>query len=104
MNREPKDILALLKLTLDSYFEHSKVGLTDEEQRIINRLDNWELTLDDQVMHLFESPMSNREFHDVVRQMLGPIVNSVFLKAKQEGVVPTDEHHCLDQIEQKLKL
>ncbi|MHA2364630.1 MAG: hypothetical protein ACXAC7_11790 [Candidatus Hodarchaeales archaeon] len=104
MYRSPKEIIALFELTIESYFEHSKDALTAEEKAILDKLSEWKVKLEPQLMHIFESAMSPYDFKDILRQTMKPVIDSVFEQAKANGVVTSQEQKLLDHIVQKLNI
>lgn len=102
--REPAEIQALIELTIDSCLEICGQELTPEEQSIIQKLREWEVKLESQLMHLYEANLDPIEFKDIVNQTLGAVIDSVFEQARIDGTITPNEQKLLDNIVAKLKL
>lgn len=104
-NRSPSEILALLELTIDSCFEIAKTHekITEGEKLIIDKLSEWKLKLEPQIMQTLEAPLDKHDFRDIVQQMLDPVIDSVIEQAQSDGVITPEEQQLLDNIMAKLK-
>ena len=102
--RDPAEIRALLELTIDSCLAICGQDLSPEEQFIIQKLRDWEVKLENQLMHLYEANLDPIEFKDIVNQTLGAVIDSVFEQARTNGTITPNEQKLLDNIVAKLKL
>ncbi|MFW9780239.1 MAG: hypothetical protein ACFFE8_15435 [Candidatus Heimdallarchaeota archaeon] len=104
--RKKSEILAILELTIDSCFEVAKSWgtISPEEKAIIDKLGEWKLKLEPQVMQTLEAPMDDKDFYDVMHQLLRPVIDSVIEQAKANGVITAHEQRLIDTIVEKLDI
>jgi len=103
--KKKSEILALLELTIDSCFEIAKTGgVTPEEKAIIDKLGEWKLKLEPQIMQTLQAPMDERDFYDVLHQFLRPVIDSVIEQARVDGVITADEQRLIDNVVEKLDI
>jgi uncharacterized membrane protein YebE (DUF533 family) len=102
--RKKSDILTLLELTIESCFEIAKRKgeITAKERAIIDKLGEWKLRLEPQIMQTLEAPMDEKDFYDVLHQFLRPVIESVIEQAKADGVITAEEQRLIDIIIEKL--
>lgn len=105
LNRTPSEILALLELTIESCLEIAKFDdrISKDERAIIDKLSEWRLEIENQIMEILEAPMNENDFRDIVQQLLTPVINSIFEQAKLDGIITSEEQALLDNILSKLK-
>ena len=105
-NRSPREIIALLELTIDSCFEIAKVddNIPPKEKAIIDKLSEWKLKLEPQILHTLQAPMDEKDFRDILHQFLQPVIDSVVEQAKIDGVITPKEQKLIDNIIEKLKM
>ena len=98
--RKIEEITALLEMTIDSCLDLTMQNLSDDEKQIINRLNEWRdnFQIDNQIMQIFEAPISDIEFKDILRQVLKPILDDIFFKANEDGIITEREQAILDNV------
>ena len=102
--RTPKDITALLEMTIDSCLAIMTDSISDDEQKILDKLSEWKLKLAPQLMHVFEAPLDVSDFKDLLRQSIKPVIDSIVEEAKSDGVISDKEQRLIDVIVEKLKI
>lgn len=102
--RTPEDITALIEMTIDSCLAIMTDSISQEEQKILDRLSEWKLKLAPQLMHIFEAPLDVGDFKDLVRQAIKPVIDSIVEEAKSDGVITEKEQRLIDIIVNKLKI
>lgn len=103
--RKPDDITALIELTVDSCLSMvSESDLSNEEKKLIENLRSWEVKLQPQFMHLFEAPMDDLDFKDIIKQTLQPMIDDTIQLAKTHGKITFREQKIIDTILAKLNL
>lgn len=100
------EILALLELTIDSCFEIAKKegDISSEEQAILDKLGEWKLKLEPQIMQTLQAPMDEKDFYDVMHQFLRHVIDSVIEQARVDGVITADEQRLIDNVIEKLDI
>ena len=103
--RKPEDITALIELTVDSCLSMvPESDLSNEEKKLIENLRSWEVKLQPQFMHLFEAPMDDLDFRDILKQTLQPMIDDTIQLAKSHGKITFREQKIIDTIVAKLNL
>ena len=102
--RTPEDITALIEMTIDSCLSISAEAITEDEQKIVDKLSEWKVKLAPQLMHMFEAPLDVSEFKDLLRQSLKPVIDDVVETAKDDGVITEKEQKLIDIIVKNLNI
>jgi len=103
--RSPEDITALFALTIDEFLQIvAESDLTSNEKSILEHLRKSKLELQPQLMHLFEAPMDDIDFKDILRQTLKPVIDAAFDHARSDGIITEREQKLLDTIVLRLKI
>ena len=102
--RSPEDITALLGMTIDSCLAIMTDSISEDEQKILDRLSEWKLKLAPQLMHIFGAPLDVGDFKDIVRQAIKPVIDSIVEEARSDGIITEKEHRLIDIIVAKLKI
>ncbi|MFX1535298.1 MAG: TerB family tellurite resistance protein [Promethearchaeota archaeon] len=105
MKRSPGEIIALLELTIDSCLEIAKIddSISEDEKAIIDKLTEWKLKLEPQIMEILEANLDESDFYDIFHQLLSPVVDAVFEQARMDGKITEEEQKLLDNIVDKLR-
>ena len=103
--RSPEDITALFELTIDEILQIvAESDLTSGEQAILDHLSSAKLKLQPQLMHLFEAPMDDIDFKDIMRDTLKPVIDASFDHARSDGIITEREQKILDTIVLRLNI
>lgn len=103
----------VLKLTLSNYYvdEYRSTGkikiqiqdvvdaflffmdskLDKNQSKAINKLKSLELQITTQIMHIFEAPLDNHDFKDLVKQIIDHVLHELIERAYNTGIINKDE-------------
>lgn len=102
--RKPEDITALIELTIDDCLQIFNGEVDDESQRLLDKLSEWKVNLQPQLMHVFEAPLDVGDFKDILRQTIKPVIDSLVDEAKSDGVITEREQKIIDVVVSRLNI
>ena len=102
--RKPDDITTLIELTIEDCLQIFQGELDDEAQALLDKLSEWKVNLQPQLMHVFEAPLDVGDFKDILRQTLKPVIDSLVEEAKSDGVITEKEQKILDVVIKRLNI
>ena len=104
--RKPDDITALIELAIDDCLQifQGEFEMDDESKHLVDKLSEWKVNLQPQLMHLFEAPMDASDFKDILRQTIKPVIDSLVDEAKSDGVITEKEQRILDIVVKRLNI
>jgi len=102
--RKPEDITTLIELTIDDCLQIFNGEVDDESQRLLDKLSEWKVSLQPQLMHVFEAPLDVGDFKDILRQTIKPVIDSLVDEAKSDGVITEREQKILDVVVSRLNI
>jgi hypothetical protein len=104
--RTPSDITTLIELAIDDCLQmfQGELTLDDEAQKLLDKLSEWKVNLQPQLMHVFEAPMDASDFKDILRQTIRPVIDSLVDEAKSDGVITDKEQKILDIVIKRLNI
>ena len=79
-------------------------SLDKDSKNLIDKLSEWKVNLQPQLMHVFEAPLDVGDFKDILRQALKPVIDSLVEEAKSDGVITEQEQKILDVVVKRLNL
>lgn len=102
--RKPEDITTLIEMTIDDCLQIFQGEVDEESQRLLDKLSEWKVNLQPQLMHVFEAPLDVGDFKDILRQTIKPVIDSLVEEAKSDGVITEREQKILDVVVQRLNI
>lgn len=106
--RTPEDITTLIEMTIDDCLQifqgELESTLDDDSKALLDKLSEWKVNLQPQLMHVFEAPLSISDFKDILRQTLKPVIDSLVEEAKSDGVITDKEQKILDVVVKRLNI
>lgn len=89
--RSSTDINQLIMVLVDSYLSSLVTKVGKKESLIIEKLLTIETDIAPQIMKIFESPLNNTHFKDLVNQLMIPLVNERIEEAHLRGIITAQE-------------
>lgn len=102
--RKPEDITTLIEMTIDDCLQIFTGEVDEESQRLLDKLSEWKVSLQPQLMHVFEAPLDVGDFKDILRQTLKPVIDSLVDEARSDGVITEREQKILDVVVSRLNI
>lgn len=102
--RKPEDITTLIEMTIEDCVQMFQGEMDDEAQALLNKLSEWKVNLQPQLMHVFEAPLDVGDFKDILRQTMKPVIDSLVEEAKSDGVITEKEQKILDIVIKRLNI
>lgn len=93
--RSPNDINSQFKSIINSVFNSINSQLNQREQEILNKVKSMEINLANQSMHIFEAPLDKLDFKDLVKQLIGHIIDELIDNASSNDVITSKESELL---------
>ena len=94
--RKPEDITTLIEMTIEDCVNMFQGEIEEDAQILLDKLTEWKVTLQPQLMHVFEAPLDVGDFKDILRQTMKPVIDSLVEEAKSDGVITEKEQKILD--------
>ncbi len=102
--RKPEDITTLIEMTIEDCLQIFQGEVDEESQRLLDKLSEWKVNLQPQLMHVFEAPLDVGDFKDILRQTIRPVIDSLVDEAKSDGVITEREQKILDVVVNRLNI
>ena len=106
--RTPQDITTLIEITIEDCLQifqgELDTSLDDDSKKLLDKLSEWKVNLQPQLMHVFEAPLDASDFKDILRQTLKPVIDSLVEEARSDGVITEKEQKILDIVVKRLNL
>ena len=104
--RKPEDITTLIEMTIDDCLQifQGELELDEDAKKLVDKLSEWKINLQPQLMHLFEAPMDVGDFKDILRQTIKPVIDPLVEEAKSDGVISEKEQKILDVVINRLNI
>ena len=102
--RKPEDISALIEMTFEDCVQMFQGEIEEDAQALLDKLTEWKVNLQPQLMHVFEAPLDIGDFKDILRQTMKPVIDSLVEEAKSDGVITEKEQKILDVVVKRLNI
>ena len=102
--RKPEDITTLIEMTIEDCLQIFQGEVDEESQKLLDKLSEWKVNLQPQLMHVFEAPLDVGDFKDILRQTIKPVIDSLVEEAKSDGIITDKEQKILDVVVKRLNI
>ena len=100
--RSAAEVMSILQLTITSCLALSTEFLEKKNRKFAEKLASWTPLIENQVLAIFEAPLSNLEIKDLLRLVMRPVLDDVLQQALEDGVITLEEQQLLDIINKNL--
>ena len=94
--RNPDAIIDKINTSIRKYVESYKGDLSTDEQLIIDKIKEWDVKLDHQIMDIFLSSITDEEFDELLEMSLHSVVDLMTVQAKADGVITPHEERIIN--------
>ena len=94
--RNPDAIIDKINTSIRKYVESYKGDLSTDEQLIIDKIKEWDVKLDHQIMEIFLSSITDEEFDELLEMSLHSVVDLMTDQAKADGVITPHEERIIN--------
>ena len=90
--RSPEDIYNIIQVLFDSFVSSIEYRAGKREQIVLEKLKKLDLEISPQLMEVFEAPLNNAHFKDLVEQSIVSIFLNHIDRSFECGVLTKKEH------------
>lgn len=85
-----KKISTIIENYIDSYTD-----ITEDERKIIDKIKEWDVKVERQIMEIFQSSLDEEEFDELLEISLHTVVDLMTQQAKEDGVITEHEERII---------
>ena len=94
--RKPDEIATRINSIIQNYIESYKEDLTSDEKEIIEKIKEWDVKVERQIMEIFQSSITDEEFDELLEISLHTVVDFMTEQAKTDGVITPHEERIIN--------
>ena len=93
--RSPDEIYNLIEVLIDSYFSILEFKVGQREQVVLEKLRSIEIEISPQFMEVFQCPLDNVHFKDIIDQSIIPLIKDHIDNAYKQGILTENEKELM---------
>ena len=93
--RKPDEIASRINTLIQNYVDSYKEDLTTDEKLIIEKIKEWDIKVERQIMEIFQSSITDDEFDELLEISLHSVVDLMTKQAKEDGVITDHEERII---------
>lgn len=93
--RNPEEINDRINGVIKNYIDSYKGDLTDDEKAIIEKIKEWDVKVERQIMEIFQNSISEEELDELLEYSLHSVVDIMTDQAKADGKITDHEQRII---------
>ncbi len=94
--RNPDEIVNRINNSIQDYIDSYRGDLSSDEQEIINKIKEWDIKVEHQLMEIFMASITDEEFDELLSMSLHSVVDLMKEQAKADGVITEKEERIIN--------